>query len=131
MIQDAKNHRPSNLTQKPVELRMQELVCFCKKGQVVWDFCFGTGLMAMAAIWFSCDVVVVELEKRQFDLILQRLRNLEAEVNYQQLHYELFFKLLLDQQEPPEDSDSDNSEEEEENQGMVLTVAEGTEEKLP
>ena len=87
--------------------------------------------MAMAAIWFSCDVVVVELEKRQFDLILQRLRNLEAEQNYQQLYYELFFKLLLDQQEPPEDSDSDNSEEEEENQGMVLTVAEGTEEKLP
>ena len=76
-----------NKTEKPASLRYQELYCFCRPGELVFDFCAGTGSLAEAALVYGCNVLVAEHDKEQFEYISKRLWGITADSTVPRLPY--------------------------------------------
>ena len=79
-----------NKTEKPASLRYQELYCFCRPGELVFDFCARTSSIAEAVLIYGCNVLVAEKDRDQFDYISKRLWGIPAESTVPQEHYDNF-----------------------------------------
>src|SRR5277367_4342810 len=79
-----------NKTEKLASLCYQELYCFCRPGELVFDFCAGTGSLAEAALLYGCNVLVAENDKEQFEYISKRLQGITTDSTVPQEHYDNF-----------------------------------------
>lgn len=67
-------------TQKPMKLYAWILDTYAEKGQRILDTHLGSASSAIAAHYFDCDFVGIEIDKEYFDKAMKRIKNETAQV---------------------------------------------------
>lgn len=67
-------------TQKPMKLYAWILDTYAKKGQRILDTHLGSASSAIAAHYFDCDFVGLEIDKEYFDKAMKRIKNETAQI---------------------------------------------------
>ena len=70
-------HPPIHPTEKPVKLLEELIKTYTLEGDLVLDFCMGSGSTGLACKILNRSFIGIEKEKEYFNLALERINNLK------------------------------------------------------